>query len=143
MGQKGESHEGLTSPKERAINRTDWSTSHASRRQGVSRAASKEQDVQTFARELCGPRQAEVREFYDSYRVKRETWHLQPGPFGSQGIVITEVEDVVPAARAYADAQQPFHRWFKDEVLRISGIDPNVDPLGPPSTQVFAWPPAA
>jgi hypothetical protein len=27
--------------------------------------------------------------------------------------------------------------------LHISAIDPNVDPLGPPSTQVFAWPLAA
>ena len=104
---------------------------------------SKEQDVEAFARELSGPRQAKVREFYDSYGVKRETWHFQPGPFGSQVIVITEVEDVVPAAKAYADAQQPFHRWFKDEVLRISGVNPNVDLLGPPSMQVFAWPPAA
>ena len=95
---------------------------------------SKEQDVEAFARELSGPRQAKVREFYDSYGVKRETWHFQPGPFGSQVIVITEVD---------ADAQQPFYRWFKDEVLRISGVDPNVDPLGPASMQVFAWPPAA
>jgi len=101
---------------------------------------SKEQDVEAFARELSGPRQAEASEFYDSYGVKRETWYSQPGPFGSQVIVITEVEDVVPAAKAYADAQQPFHRWFKDKVLRISGVDPNVNPLGPPSTQVFAWP---
>jgi len=104
---------------------------------------SKEQDVEAFARELAGPRQAEAREFYDRYGVKRETWHFQPGPLGSQVIVITEVEDVVPAAKAYADAQQPFHLWFKEQVLRISAIDPNVDPLGPPSTQVFAWPPAA
>ena len=103
---------------------------------------SREQDVEAFARELAGPRQAEAREFYTSIGVTRETWHFQPGPFGSQVIVVTEVEDVEPAAKAYADAQQPFHRWFKEQVLRISAIDPNVDPLGPPSTQVFAWPPA-
>lgn len=102
----------------------------------------KEQDVEAFARELAGPRQAEAREFYDSLGVKRETWCLQPGPFGSQVIVVTEVDDVEPAAKAYADARQSFHRWFKEQVLRISAIDPNVDPLGPPSTQVFAWPPA-
>jgi hypothetical protein len=104
---------------------------------------SKEQDVEAFARELAGPRQAEAREFYGSYGVARETWHFQPGPFGSQVIVVTEVEDVEPAAKAYADAQQPFHRWFKEQVMRISAVDPNVDPLGPPSNQVFAWPPAS
>ena len=103
---------------------------------------SKEQDVEAFARQLAGPRQAEAREFYRSIGVTRETWHFQPGSFESQ-VIVTEVEDVEPAAKAYADAQQPFYRWFKEQVLRISAIDPNVDPLGPPSTQVFAWPPAA
>ena len=102
---------------------------------------SKEEEVEAFARELAGPRRDEAREFYESYGVKREIWHFQPGPFGAQVIVVTELNDVDPAAKAYADAQQPFHRWFKERVLRISAVDPNVDPLGPPTTRVFAWPP--
>ena len=103
---------------------------------------SKERDVEAFARELAGPRGADAHEFYRGLGVRRETWHFQPGPFGSQVIVVTEIEDVVPAAAAFAEAQEPFHRWFKEQVLRISSIDPNTDPLGPPSTQLFAWPPA-
>jgi len=103
---------------------------------------SKEGEVEAFARELAGPRQAEADEFYRSLGVSRETWHFQPGPFGSQVIVVTEINDLEPAARKFADTQQPFHVWFKEQVLRISAIDPNIEPLGPPSTQVFAWPPA-
>lgn len=102
---------------------------------------SKEPDVEAFAQELAGPRQAEAREFYRSLGVRRESWHFQPGPFGAQVIVVTELDNIEPAAKAYVDAQQPFHRWFKEQVLRISAIDPNIDPLGPPSTQVFSWPP--
>jgi hypothetical protein len=102
---------------------------------------SKEKDVEAFARELAGPRRDETREFYEGYGVTRETWHFQPGPFGAQVVVVTELNDVEPAAKAYADAQQPFHRWFKEQVLRISAVDPNIDPLGPPTTRVFAWPP--
>ena len=68
-------------------------------------------------------------------------WNAEPGPFGSPVIVVTEVDDLEPAARKFADAQQPFHVWFKEQVLRISAVDPNIEPLGPPSTQVFAWPP--
>jgi hypothetical protein len=104
---------------------------------------SKEGEVEAFARELAGPRQAEAHEFYRSLGVRRETWHFQPGPFGSQVIVVTELDDVEPAARKFADSQQPFHVWFKEQVLRISAIDPNTEPLGPPATQIFAWPPAA
>jgi hypothetical protein len=103
---------------------------------------SKEQEVEAFARELAGPRQDEAHEFYRSLGVRRETWHFQAGPFGAQVIVVTELDDLEPAARRYADAQQPFHRWFKEQVLRISAVDPNIEPLGPPSTQVFSWPPA-
>lgn len=104
---------------------------------------SKEQEVAAFARELAGPRRAEAQEFYRSLGVRRESWHFQPGPFGPQVIVVTEVEDLEPAARAFADAKQPFHQWFKEQVWRISAVDVNTEPLGPQSTQVFAWPPAS
>jgi hypothetical protein len=101
----------------------------------------KEPDVDAFARELAGPRQAEAHEFYRGLGVRRESWHFQPGPSGSQVIVVTEIDDLEPAARQYADAQQPFHRWFKEQVLRISTVDPNLDPLGPLSHPIFSWPP--
>jgi hypothetical protein len=104
---------------------------------------SKEGEVEAFARELAGPRRAEAHEFYRSLGVRRETWHFQPGPFGPQVIVVTEMDDLEPAASRFADAQQPFPVWFKEQVLRISAIDPNIEPLGPPSTQVFAWPPTS
>ena len=41
-------------------------------------------------------------------------------------------------ARA-ADATQEFHVWFEDQVLGLTGIDPNEAPLGPPTTEVFSW----
>lgn len=104
---------------------------------------SKEPDVEAFANQLAGPRRVEAEQFYRSLGVRRESWYFQPGPFGAQVIVVTEVDDLEPAAKAFAEAQQPFHRWFKEQVLRISAIDPNTDPLGPPSSQVFSWPPAS
>ena len=99
---------------------------------------SKEQDVEAFARELSGPRQAKVREFYDSYGVKRETWHFQPVPAGRKS-------SLSPRSRTSFRRQglTPLRSSHSIEVLRISGVNPNVDLLGPPSMQVFAWPPAA
>ena len=29
---------------------------------------------------------------------------------------------------------------FKAEVCRMSGVDPNVTPLGPPTQEMFRWP---
>lgn len=103
---------------------------------------SKEQEVEAFARELAGPRQEGAYEFYRGLGVRRETRHFQAGPFGSQVVLVTELDDLEPAARKYGDAQQPLHRWFKEQVLRISAIDPDIEPLGPPATQVFSWPSA-
>jgi len=104
---------------------------------------SKEQDVEAFARELSGPRQAKVREFYDSYGVKRETWHFQPVPAGRKSSLSPRSRTSFRRQGLTPMRSSHFHRWFKDEVLRISGVNPNVDLLGPPSVQVFAWPPAA
>jgi hypothetical protein len=32
-----------------------------------------------------------------------------------------------------------FDSWFKEQVLHLTGINPAEQPLGPPTTQVFAW----
>lgn len=107
---------------------------------GFALLPSKDKEVEAFAGELAGPRQAQAHDFYRGLGVRRETWHFQPGPFGAQVIVVTELDDVGAAAKALVDARRPFHRWFKEQVLRISATDPDDHPLGPPSTQVFSWP---
>jgi hypothetical protein len=39
----------------------------------------------------------------------------------------------------YAQASDEFASWFKGQVLTLSGIDPSVAPLGPPTTEVYRW----
>ena len=53
-------------------------------------------------------------------------------------IGVTEIdEDPSAKAQAYADSIRPFDLWFKDQVRNLTGVDPNVQPLGPPSEVIF------
>jgi hypothetical protein len=98
----------------------------------------KEEDIRKFAAEMAGPRRREAEQFYKSFGIVRESWHYQETPHGPMVIGVTEV-DAEPGvkAREYAESSLPFDRWFKDQVLNLTGIDPSVQPLGPPSEVIF------
>ena len=100
----------------------------------------KEEDIRTLAAEMAGSRREEAEAFYRSFGVVRESWHYQETPHGPMVIGVTEVEeepDVAVRAQEYAHSTRPFDRWFKDQVRNLTGIDPDVQPLGPPSEVIF------
>jgi hypothetical protein len=47
--------------------------------------------------------------------------------------------DPSEAAQRYADATEAFHVWFKSQILSLTGVDPNITPLGPPTKELFSW----
>jgi len=97
----------------------------------------KAEDIRRFAAEMAGPRRQEAAEFYKSFGVTRESWHFQETP-GPMVISITEIEGEPDAkAQAYAESVRPFDRWFKEQVHNLTGVDPNTQPLGPPSETIF------
>jgi hypothetical protein len=79
------------------------------------------------------------RRFYRHYGVERESWHLQFTDHGPWVIAVTELADPTEAAPRYADANEAFHLWFKSQVETLTGVDPNIAPLGPPTKEVFVW----
>ena len=98
----------------------------------------KEEDIRKFAGEMTGPRRQEAEEFYRSFGVVRESWHYQETPHGPMVISVTDVDgDLDVKAQAYADSVRPFDLWFKEQVLNLTGVDPNTQPLGPPSEVIF------
>jgi hypothetical protein len=98
----------------------------------------KEEDIRKLAAEMAGPRREEAQEFYRSFGVVRESWHYQETPHGPLLIGVTEVSgDLSATAQEYAASNRPFDRWFKDQVKNLSGIDPDVQPLGPPTEVIF------
>ena len=96
------------------------------------------QELEAFAAALM-QRKAEADAFYRQYGVSSESWHVQVTSEGSWVIAVTAVDDAAQAAERYASSSVAFDRWFKKQVLALTGVDPDQQPLGPPTTQVFAW----
>ena len=82
---------------------------------------------------------AEARDFYARYGVSRESWHVQRTPHGTWIIGVTQLGDmpVDVAARQFGESERPFDRWFKDQILRLSGVNVDEQPLGPPTECIF------
>lgn len=100
----------------------------------------KEVDVEEFARDVSS-RQAELDDFYRRYGVVRETWHVQRTEHGLWIIGVTQLEGrpAAEVAPEYAASQREFDVWFKGRVRELSGVDPDVEPLGPPTRCLFDW----
>jgi hypothetical protein len=97
-------------------------------------------DVEAFARDLKGKHRDQLDRLFKGFGVIRETWYFQDGPLGPQVICHTELGHVESAAKKYQESQEEFAVWFKKQVDRLSGVDPNKDPLGPPTEKLFDWP---
>ncbi|WP_434427768.1 hypothetical protein [Nannocystis pusilla] len=96
-------------------------------------------ELLAFVAALRGPRRAETTAFFRRYGVRHESWHLQDTADGLVVLVVTQIDAPAPAAEAYAASTEPFEVWFKAQVFDLSGLDPDQDPLGPPTLAVFAW----
>lgn len=94
--------------------------------------------LREFAGELA-KRSREARDFYDSFEVD-ESWFVQDIAGTPDAIAIASMRgDVNGNASRFAESRQPFVSWFKQRVAEVTGVDPNVTPLGPPSEQVFEF----
>ena len=93
-------------------------------------------EVEQFAAEMR-QRSGEARRFYTGFGVRRESWFYQDTPHGALVIGVTDIAEVEPAAEEFAASQEDFASWFKERVLRLSGVNQNEQPLGPPTELVF------
>ena len=104
----------------------------------------KEKAAREFAAQLGGPRRQDATAFFNTFGVVSESWHWQQTPQGAFVIVVTELGappgiQMQVQAQAYASAQGIFERWFKDNVRELCGVDPDQQPLGPPTEPIFEW----
>ena len=81
-------------------------------------------------------RSRETSAFYESFDVPREVWFFQDTSYGPVVIGVTAM-NAPDRTHEYAATDEKFASWFKQRVLEVTGVDPNVTPLGPPSEQVF------
>jgi hypothetical protein len=101
--------------------------------------AGKEMQLRQFAHEIQTNRSGDVADFYRRLGVARESWHLQETPHGSWVICVTQIPDkpIEVAGQDYAASRHGFDRWFKDQVMLVSGVNPEIMPLGPPTQCIF------
>ena len=100
----------------------------------------KEEELRRFAAEVAGAERAQAEAFYAGFAIVHESWHLQKTPQGSWAICVTEVaKEPAAMAKAYAGSQRPFDRWFKERIHELTGVDPDLQPFGPPTETIFNW----
>jgi hypothetical protein len=97
------------------------------------------EEAHRFLAELAGPRRADTDQFYARYGIVHESAYLQDTPNGAILIVVTLIKDAPEAGTRYSAAAEAFEIWFKGEVFRLTGVNPDEQPLGPPTTELFKW----
>jgi len=75
-----------------------------------------------FVSQLMGGRRDEFAASRRERGIHERTF-LQPGAGGDIVIVTLEGEDPRGAFRAWATADDDFHRWFRDHVRELHGFD--------------------
>jgi len=95
--------------------------------------------LKQFGQKLLAERRTEVDAFYRKYGVSHESWHAQDINGTTWIICCDDMSNVESAAAEYSAASDAFDVWFKEEVLRHTGVDPNVTPFGPPSEMIYCW----
>jgi len=98
-----------------------------------------EAEIRRLAHDLTVPRGRDKDDFYQRMGVARETWHLQETSLGHWVIVVTDMADKLPveAGHDFATSPRDFDRWFKEQIMLVTGLDPTITPLGPPTEKLF------
>lgn len=95
--------------------------------------------LKQFGEQLLAERRAEVDSFYRKYGVSHESWHAQDIGGTTWIICCDDMAEPAVAAAEYSAASDSFDVWFKQEVLKHTGVNPNETPFGPPSETIFCW----
>jgi len=98
----------------------------------------KSEAAKEFAKTLTGPRHKEFEASEKRLKISKEALFLQKTPQGDSLIVYFEADDVEKAAVDFPRSQDPFDRWFKDQVKAITGVDIN-QAGGPPPEQILSY----
>ena len=97
----------------------------------------KSEQVRTFASALAGPRNAEYADLNRRANVTAEYLHLMETPEGAFVIVYGEGE-AKSGAEFLDPAAREFDRWFREQVLDVTGVDV-LEVSGDPSELLVAW----
>ena len=85
--------------------------------------------------ELMGSRREEFAQSRRSLGIHKESaWH-QETPDGTVAVVYIEADDPAAAMAGMGSSEEPFDRWFREQVRDIYGVDLTEPP--PPLVQTL------
>jgi hypothetical protein len=90
-------------------------------------------------RETLNQMSGERREEYEAAAreagISRQiVWHHQT-PDGTVAVVYIEADDPIAALGKFGSSDEPFNRWFREQMKDVHGID--ISQPGPPAEKVF------
>lgn len=88
----------------------------------------KADDFRRFAQEVTGPRRKEMDEQGQRFGLTSQRVWIQRTPQGDVLIVFLEGDAPGQSLQGFGASQEPFDRWFKQEILAITGVDFNQPP---------------
>ena len=89
--------------------------------------------ARAFLGELEGPRKPQLTACDQSLGITKEVWAIQQMPQGDLLVGYLAGENVGQAFSQFATFQDEFDRWFKQQMLEVTGVDMNMPPTGPMS----------
>jgi hypothetical protein len=100
----------------------------------------KTEQLRAFAGELMGSRKSGYDDLNRRAGVSAEYMHLMPTPEGDMVIVygVSAGDEPPKAGAEFIDTGVAFDRWFRQQVLEITGIDV-LEVGGDPSDALVAW----
>ncbi|HYU18252.1 MAG TPA: hypothetical protein VEQ11_06105 [Chloroflexota bacterium] len=99
----------------------------------------KTEAARAFVRELDGPRKPEFAASERRIGITKESWYVQGLPSGDILIVYFESQDPGSAIGQFCASQDPFDRWFKQNLLDVTGVDLNQGMEGPLSERLSSY----
>jgi hypothetical protein len=93
----------------------------------------KTEAARAFMRELEGSRKREFAASEQRIGITKELWYLQHTPNGDIFVTYMESPDFGKALSQFAQSQDDFDQWFKQQMEDVTGVDLNNPPTGPMS----------
>jgi hypothetical protein len=95
--------------------------------------------AEEFVAELLGPRWEQYDRSQKTFKIRRETWFLTSTAHGDFLVFYAEGEDIVKSFQDWVLSDDPFEKWVKEEMKRISGVDPDTPSSEPLPKQLLRY----
>ena len=99
----------------------------------------KDSQARQFLHELEHQRKEQYARSERRLGIPEEVWALQQLPSGLAYVVYFKSGNIGAAFQSFAQSQDEFDRWFKQQVKETTGLDLNEPPAAAPSEIVSVY----